>query len=166
MGTRGFVGIKIDNTIRGLYSSYDSYPSDLGSAVAKVIADSLVPIESDYESICNNARNILWINQEEELISKMKHFNSFNLKEEFLPCTLLPKELGLIHPNEVVRKYFTQSQPLVDHSDFLNDKLFCEWAYILDLDEKKFTVHSRYGDWGCSLFSPELEQLVLQLEKV
>ena len=33
MGTRGFVGVKVDNTIKGSYNHFDSYPDGLGQDI-------------------------------------------------------------------------------------------------------------------------------------
>jgi len=179
MSTRGFVGIRLDGVLKGLYSAYDSYPSFLGQRLIEVIKSDLYPVRRQYKAICKNFKATKWITESEYEIIKPDNSLLFGYTKEhnkvwdeypgtelvrissqlgtniikrmetelflsvaLLPCILLPKALGLIHPDAVVREYFAGNRLLVDESDFTKNIDFCEWIYVLDLDSKEFVVTS------------------------
>jgi hypothetical protein len=150
MSTRGLVAIRLNGLLRGVYSRYDSYPSFLGAKVVLSIKDALLPFQSKYKTVlCKNAKKVSWGNED-----------SLSLSPELLPYVLLPRALGLIHPDGAVREYHAKLNHLRDDANFLNDKLFCEWAYILDLDSKQFTMICGDLTTNWPLFDPpSVEQM-------
>jgi hypothetical protein len=136
MGTRGVVGWRLDEEDKVAYNHFDSYPEELG---VKVL---------DYAA--NTPLNVL-----------IAHFNNVKLvKDSDVPT---PEQIKRCHAhNAVNHSVSTQSDDdwycllsnvqgdlqatahlgyMIDYSQFLRDSLFCEWAYIINLDTKKLEVY-------------------------
>ena len=55
----------------------------------------------------------------------------------------------------------TDTVNLHDDSDFALDSLYCEWAYVVDLDENEFHVYQGFNDdpdANCELFHKLLKE--------
>jgi hypothetical protein len=96
MSTRGYVGIRKNETDKGGYNHFDSYPTGLGESVLTFIKDNTIEsLNSIYDRIVmkENAGDV-W------------NYNRNEINESF-----------------------------EEYNDFLFDSLFCEFAYIINLDE-------------------------------
>ncbi len=117
MGTRGFVGFKKDGEIKGWYNHYDSYPEHLGRLVVDKLS-SMTP-------------------------EKRIHFFENVLK---------------IHPVDDKDSYYANHRKIMEHSwahvesfdlqsggDFYKDGLFCEYAYIYNLNTHELELYKGFG---------------------
>jgi hypothetical protein len=139
MGTRGLVGYQLDGKLCALYNHFDSYPDGLGTKVVSCINSFLRPMEDSYETlILKAAQSLDWTSDLDQIVPP--------IKAEELPALLSGRVLGLVCSNKNVRDYYTNPTPLFNEADFLKDPLFCEWAYILDLDKKEFLIRGN-GAW-------------------
>ena len=118
MGTRGLYGYKIDGELKLTYNHGDSYPSYLGSNVIKYIC--LYSIDE----IKQIAKSIEMVNDPDDY-----YYN--NLRKH-------QGDLRAYHRNGVTM--------MIDNRDFIEDALFCEWAYIINLDTLKLEIY-RNGDY-------------------
>ncbi len=116
MGTRGFVGFKKDGEIKGWYNHYDSYPSYMGRLVVEQLS-SMTP-------------------------EKRIHFFENVLK---------------IHPVDDKDSYYANHKKVMDHpwnemesfdlqsgDQFYKDGLFCEYAYIYNLNTHELELYSGF----------------------
>jgi len=121
MGTRGAYGVRIDGVDKVIYNQYDSYPGGLGED----IYGFLRKIQEYYgwRTLISAARNI----KEAEKITKQTDYSWFDA------C-------GGLGPLARV----LQAGCYRDSSTFLLDSLFCEWAYLVNLDEGTFEVYEGF----------------------
>jgi hypothetical protein len=141
MGTRGAAGFRIDGEDKVTYNHWDSYPSSLGNEVAKFLKKF-----SDVEALKEIAKNIVLVDDEtiptDEQISQAKELGLFNgmvgkQQDTDWYCLLRNSQGDL----SVYEKY----KYMIDSHDFLKDSLFCEWAYIINLDTECLEIYKGFN---------------------
>lgn len=129
MGTRGAYGFRIDGTDKITYNHFDSYPDALGLDMAKYVKN-----HTDAE-LAEAARRLIAIEPDSkatpEQIAKYKRFadpgvSSGNLSDWYVllrgaQCNPEAWHRGLDH--------------FSSDGEFMADSLFCEFAYVVNLDE-------------------------------
>ena len=136
MGTRGLYGIRKNGIDKATYNHWDSYPDWLGREVISFCK---------YNSIENLDKFFNLI----ELVDE----NSTPTKEQVEYCTSLGLEDTDLHNRDLYDWYclihnlqgnFNLYQKLIDNHNliymtdyitFIEDSLFCEYAYIINLDD-------------------------------
>lgn len=153
MGTRGAWGFYKDGVTKATYNHLDSYPSCLGQVMKEFC---MVNDPADFEEIFNEL--------------KMVNANDVPSVDDYI-------KLGTYRNNGVnggADEYYdllreTQGEPqcyindpnlkvMIDSGNFLQDSLFCEWAYIINLENNELEIYrgfiksppknSRYYDGG------------------
>lgn len=139
MGTRGAYGFRINSIDKIAYNHWDSYPECLGRNVLKYIDGT--PIEMMKEV----ARNIILVNHNShpspQLIEKYKQYADLNVSNHSYNdwyCLLRKTQGDLFHYNNDLKH-------MVDYHNFLYDSLFCEWAYIINLDQELFEAYRGFN---------------------
>jgi hypothetical protein len=146
MGTRHFIGVISNGKYKiANYGQWDGYPSGQGSAVIKFL--STVNIDTFKEKL-NNCRYIerselrqLYINagDDPENQSGFVSLAVGNRFREMYPS--LSRDTGSDILNIV---YNSDAEvPLWNCEDFLNDELFCEYSYIINLDDGTLRCYMR-----------------------
>lgn len=143
MSTRGYYGIKKKGELKGTYNHCDSYPSGLGidllESIRKISILNRLPILNktfDYIELVDETST-----PTKEQIAKCKSAGLVDLSvsdksEQDWYCLLRNAQGNLsVYINQVV-PYMTNG------NDFFEDTLWCEWAYIIDLDNSTFCVYS------------------------
>jgi hypothetical protein len=120
MSTRGLFGFKHQNQYYGFYNHHDSYPEGLGREMIYFYFDN-----------CGK-ENLLEILTTSVL--KIKKDSS-----EFL-CDLVPD----FSVENAFKFLTTQDCEVNNEIDFLADSLFCEYAYILDFENKQLLCFKGY----------------------
>ncbi len=116
MGTRGAYGFRLNGRDIVTYNHFDSYPSNLGVNILRELH------KSDLDTLNRVARTIKLIPETEEDYWRLRDYQG--KLDALLDGTI----------NE-----------MIDSADFLADSLFCEWAYIINLDENVFEVYKGYN---------------------
>lgn len=141
MSTRGYYGILKKGKLKGTYNHFDSYPSGLGVK----IVEQLNNIEGDKIKKLSEAYNYIKMVKADskpsakakklclELGAYDKLVSNQSIDDWY--CLLRNTQGNILCYVDKVLPY------MINNNDFLEDELFCEWAYILDLDEKKFKVY-------------------------
>ncbi len=135
MGTRGAYGFRIDGKDKVTYNHFDSYPDHLGRSLMDYIAST--PLEMMKEV----AAAIILVDPdskpEPELITKYKIYSDLNVSTRQYDewYCLLRKTQGDLFP------YNNSLRHMADYQAFLSDSLFCEWAYIINLDNQLFETY-------------------------
>lgn len=121
MSTRGFIGFKKDGVVKGWYNHSDSYPDCLGYAILE-------------EAFCK--------------------YDLDTLKEFFTKRLKLVKRNGgggdpvyEAHKSVLSLDWRTDSVELLDDSEFIKDGLYCEYAYVFNLDKpvKELLLFKGFG---------------------
>lgn len=159
IGTRGIVGVIVDKTAKTSYNHYDSYPEGLGTQVLlslRTVAAAKDAREG-WAEITRQARAVRMIKDGPEaekptdadkaaLAEYLDTRVSEGTADDWYALTrhLQGKLLGML-----------QAGYMVDAEDFPRDSLFCEWGYVLNLDEGTFEVYKGFikephddGFWG------------------
>ncbi len=166
MGTRGAFGVRIDNTDKVTYNHFDSYPAHLGvnlldqvkAIINKLGLSGLKQLARELRLVdANSIPSEFDIQRLREYLDTAVSTGSAN--EWYALLRDLHGELGEI---------LTKAKVMIDNSNFLDDSLFCEYAYIFNLDSNELEVyegfqksrpkHSRYkkGPDSSGYYSVEL----------
>ncbi len=137
MSTRGIFGFLVDGETKVTYNHFDSYPSGLGNMIKNFI------IEDKVEEIRKAAKRIKLIpsNYKPTEADKAiyKKYADLSVSEKTLDDVycLMRKLQGDL------QSYINNPDLtlMIDGIDFLNDSLFCEWAYIINLDTEMLEIY-------------------------
>jgi len=143
MGTRGAFGVYVNDETKVSYNHFDSYPEGLGVSIlgelktmletwgeanlkAKAIALRLVdehgiPCQGDIDEYIKFA-NITVGNQ--------TYSDWYCLLRDLQGDLTMTLQVGV----------------MIDSKNFLEDSLFCEWAYIVNLDSRELEVYQGFQD--------------------
>lgn len=138
MSTRGAFGFRINNKDKITYKHMDSYPDDLGREILDFINISTI------EQLSQVAQDIILVDNTQTpskfQIESCKKWSILSTSNENNPdwYCLLRKAQGKLDP------YIQGLNYMMDSSDFLCDSLYCEYAYIIDIDSGFLEVYSGY----------------------
>lgn len=136
MGTRGLYGIRKDGVDKVTYNHFDSYPEYLGMNMIKFCMNhnkdaltglfnkiELVGDENPTEEQKVNCKRNGWF---DDTVSLQTDDNWY--------CLLRDTQGNLECLMQADKAY------MLDNSDFIKDSLFCEYAYIINLDRSVLEV--------------------------
>lgn len=141
MSTRGYFGIKKKGELKGAYNHFDSYASGLGADLVKTInkikkEDRLRVLNETFDYIELVDSNVPPTEEQKEKCKKANvvDLNVSNRSLDDWYCLLRKTQGDLgVYINKVI--------PYMENgNNFIEDALFCEWAYIINLDTNKFEV--------------------------
>lgn len=132
MGTRGLMAFAHDGQIKGTYNHYDSYPSGLGRDVVTWARNA------DFtEAIAKFAR-LQAINEDEkptdEQRAQLAEYTNTNVSTGDDWYATLREAQG--DPGKTLDAGFYS-----EYTEFALDSLFCEWAYVVDLDNRTVEIY-------------------------
>ena len=142
MGTRGAYGFYVDEQTQVTYNHFDSYPDGLGKNLAVQLAALMQ--EHDLPALREMARAVELIDEDvlptkaqQEQLAPYCNLEVNRGRADDWYCLLrgLQGELGQI---------LTDAKVLAPANEFLQDSLFCEWAYIANLDEGLFEIYEGF----------------------
>lgn len=148
MGTRGLFGFRKNKQDKLCYNHYDSYPDGLGIEIMDYI-----------KSHTNEKMNEVY--DDIKLFNNDKPIKDFT-KEEYEEYKHILKEFGIKENLKGINNYDTlndlistsikygrlsfydnkksNERLMCDDNDFIKDSLFCEWAYIINLDTNNLEI--------------------------
>ena len=143
MGTRGAIGFISDKKEYITYNHFDSYPDGLGNDVLNFLNSTRLTVDVMKERV----KEIRLINERkdeptDEDIKKCmlaKTVNTGVSEQSFQDWYCLLREA-----QGKLDKYL-EVGIMPDNHDFLLDSLFCEWAYIINLDTSKLEVYKGFN---------------------
>lgn len=152
MGTRGAVGFVHNDIIKSFYSHFDSYPSYLGDRVLRWVHSAILDNKLDLAAeLVDGLRAVdggaqPTIDQIAELDTNLSRVG-MALSESW--------DKGVSTGNDWY-SMLRGTQGNLDqmlaagfHSDatrFFKDSLFCEWGYVVDLDEQVLEVYRGFQE--------------------
>lgn len=137
MGTRGAFGVIIGEQEKIAYNQYDSYPEGKGVEVLRWIRDADLTVVRD---LAEKAKVVSEDSKPTpEDVKALKPYTNLGVSEQSTDdwyCLVRETQgdLGMI----------LESGYVLDASHFPLDSLFCEWAYIIDLDAGRFEVYKGF----------------------
>lgn len=132
MGTRNLsIVIQKNKTKVAQYCQWDGYPTGNGSAILKFLNREDFNLENFKSKISNISE---YTKEEIEEIDKDLNWekNYSHLSRDVGPDILNRIYEGLIHK-------------VCLSDDFIYDSLFCEWAYVIDLDKDRFEIYKGFN---------------------
>lgn len=143
MGTRNLTAIKVDGDIKvAQYGQWDGYPDGAGLNIMNTIQQVIAQNGVGY--LANNVRNCRVLENDEvvalyEELGIEGEWISFEDAERFKEAhPQLDRDMG----SDIVRFIYNNGPCDISLStDFATDSLFCEWAYIVDLDNEAVEVY-------------------------
>lgn len=148
MGTRSLTCVVLDGKFKvAQYGQFDGYPSGQGKTALEIMRKILN--ENHLERFKEKVRALsqlteaehkqLWIDvgadPNKDYVS-MEIGNAFDEKHPELSRRTAAEILGLVMYRDIARVQLS--------NDFAHDSLFCEWAYVVDLDQGIFEVHKGF----------------------
>jgi len=139
MSTRGAYGFYRGGKEKVTYNHFDSYPTGLGKDVIVFIGDT------SNEELNDISDKIKLVNGNKEATLKQieeckefsdTHVSTGKLTEWYCLLRNAQGELGAFKKG---LKY------MVDGKSFLNDSLYCEWAYIINLDTSVLEIYKGFN---------------------
>lgn len=137
MGTRGLAGFRLNSTDYLQYSHNDSYPNALG----KQFSSRLSKFQAgDLRALVENVRVI-----DQDVVEKEPSPEDWEKYKQFADESLNRKSWYVLLRN-------LQHDPITSieagvillYNSFINDSLFCEWAYIANLDTEKLEIYKGF----------------------
>jgi len=145
MGTRGLMGFRIDGKDKVTYNHFDSYPDGLGESVVQDVKTLLQVLTMD--ELKDKARKIKLV--DEDSVPTPEDF----LKLDLTTRLLVQKNGGLdkswcslLHGLQGELLKTLEAGVMIDSIGFINDSLFCEWAYIVNLDEETLEIYRGFQE--------------------
>ncbi|MFW5962127.1 MAG: hypothetical protein ACOCQR_00750 [bacterium] len=141
MGTRHLTCVRKDGEFKvAQYGQWDGYPEHTGVGILqflqKINRDIFEEKVSQVLLVTEEQLEEMWreVGAEGDLVS-LETSQAFKQKHP---------ELHRDTGHEILQIIYESEKPIMvqDSSEFGNDSLFCEWAYIIDLDNNKLEVHS------------------------
>jgi len=139
IGTRGTYGFYKDGVTKVTYNHWDSYPSSLGDSIKDFL------VNTKREQLDEIFDRIRLVRADEkptsEDIEKLKPFYNGDVNggsEEYY--NFLRETQGDL------KAYvdYPELDVMIDSEDFLQDSLFCEWAYIINLENDTLEIYKGF----------------------
>lgn len=133
MGTRGAFGVLIDGQTKVTYNHWDSYPDGLGQDILDQMIDLFHGRNETLDTVREMARKIEMVTGDTPptaaQIERLAPFTDLSVGERSTSdwyCLLRGLQGDL--------KGSLNGGVMIDSRAFLNDSLFCEYAYVVNLD--------------------------------
>lgn len=133
MGTRGALGFRKNREYKVTYNHYDSYPEELGQNILVFIKNHTIEEMNDIfnkirlvnEDVPPDKETVAWLIE-----------NIDECKEDKLGRLDYTAEwYSLLRGLQGRLDLYAKAGVMIDSQEFLKNNLFCEYAYIIDLDE-------------------------------
>lgn len=136
MSTRGLCGFRKNGQDKLAYNHYDSYPKELGKNVVELCRRT--PVEQFSRAF--DAIELIPVGSEatpEQIAQVGLKWSNYDL-----PIDSPADWRCLLEKAEGKLESYTEGGLtfMIDHSSFIKFSLFCEWAYIINLDTSKLEV--------------------------
>lgn len=148
MGTRNLtMVISGGETKVAQYGQLDGYPGGVGSSILEFLK------KADLDKFKEQLKSINWLTKEQiDTVNATKNWDEIY---PYLSRDAADDVLGAIHYGKMTVRVpgsYTERKEidvsvigLQDASNFGGDSLFCEWAYVIDLDNMKFEVYEGFN---------------------
>jgi len=174
MGTRGSVGFIINKEPKLTYNHFDSYPSGLGELVINYI--KRINKNGNWEEIKQKVASLIKVNEldkpSDEMFEKYKQYSQQVSNGPENDWYALLRDLQGIEWLEELDNI----EHMIFNNDFIKDSLFCEYAYIINLDsmtlefyegfQKKPQIGNKFGEESINGYYPCAKILELSLSEV
>jgi hypothetical protein len=140
MSTRGAIGVRIDGRAKLSYNHSSSYPSWLGERFAREV---LALVERcGVERLREMARAMRPLDEQEPLDEATRRAYRDAIARLGIDAELNGEDgYAALHALQGSLAPSLEAGAFLEYSDFPYSGLFCEWAYVLDLDARTLEIH-------------------------
>lgn len=144
MGTRHLIAAVIDGDFKlAQYGQWDGYPTGQGADILKFLRSN------NLEAFAGRVRNLRWATEDDHrAVSEeagVEHGKQWVTMDESERLAKVAPYFDRGTGSAILDLIQEDLVPCVeDHHDFARNSLFCEWAYVLDLDEGVFEVYQGF----------------------
>lgn len=147
MSTRGIMGFRVGGKDYLTYNHSDSYPSCLGRSMGE-FCKKIRSTPDGIQRIAEKIRKIRLVSDNggkdaptEADVKRLKKHSNMNVSGRSLTewYVLLRALQG--DPQATI-----DAGVMTDDRDFMNDSLFCEWAYVVDFDDQTLEVYQGFQE--------------------
>lgn len=143
MGTRNLTAVFMDGEYRvAQYGQWDGYPEGQGKICLNFLRDKMN--EKRFREQLNNVH----FGNEEELDKLFSEFGAVSGSISMENYERFKKAYPELHrdtASEILQMIQDGNvRVLKNDLDFASDGLFCEWAYVIDLDTRRFEVYTGF----------------------
>lgn len=141
MGTRGGFGVRADGVDKIGYNQFDSYPEGKGVEFLRTLKTLVAEIGMD--GLRQKARDLRVVSDKTpptpEDIERLKPYTNLGVSEQSTQdwYCLTRESHGKLDK-------ILECGYILDSADFMLDSLFCEWAYVANLDTGKLEVYKGF----------------------
>ena len=135
MGTRNLTMVISENKTKvAQYGQWDGYPEGQGKTILKFLK------KCDLNIFKGRLKKVSFIDKKKinELWNEIVTTEIFKSKYLELHRDTGAEILNLIYEGKAFK--------LIDDSKFIQDSLWCEWVYVIDLDKNKFEIYTNYSN--------------------
>lgn len=135
MGTRGVFGFHRNGIDKIMYNHYDSYPSGLGKAVVEFVKKhSVKELNTIFDRIEMISGDQL---PTPEQVKECESYTDLSVSDRSVNdwYCLLRGAQGDLEAYAGGLKY------MIEGANFLEDSLFCEWGYVINLTTKRLEIY-------------------------
>jgi len=136
MGTRGIMGFRVDGTDRLIYNHWDSGPSWLGGNVVKFLRGC------DLDAVREQVRALRDVGGTEPTAEDRKQFAHLTDNRVSTGADWY----ALIRQTQGDPAATLECGVFEGSNSFMADSLFCEYAYVINLDANVFEVYRGFQD--------------------
>jgi hypothetical protein len=140
MGTRGILGFRYKRKDYMTYNHWDSYPSGLGNRVVEWARDH----GGDWDSVKEKVERMVDVSDRQptaEEVKKFSHLADLDVSTND-PC----EWYVLLRHAQGDLDFILEAGVFENQLDFIRDSLFCEWAYIINLDNMTLEIYEGFQD--------------------
>lgn len=138
MGTRGLTGFVLDKQVRMGYQQYDSYPSGVGAVVldfARTLEDST---DERFNATCAAVARLVVVDDQTQPTAEQIGLLADRGILEAESVSSGADWYAWLRSTQGDPQLILNSGFITDSVSFANDSLFCEYAYLIDLDTRTF----------------------------
>lgn len=158
MGTRNLtVVVKDDKVVVAQYGQWDGYPDGAGLGILKILSE-------DLDGLMTGLSNCIEVDEgiRESMMKHAEELAGIDTAPEGFMSGPTSDALAELYPEQHRNTGYTILKMVADSRipiyvsnrfDFAADTLFCEWAYVIDLDNGKFEAHSGHGNGEQGIFA-------------
>jgi hypothetical protein len=141
MGTRGLMGFRLNGVDKLCYNHSDSYPDGLGDDVNAEL--QIILLDFTFTGIVEMVEKIRMVTEDEPVteddITRLKEYHA-----SWASSGAATEWYSLLRNLQGKLRDTLTSGIMLEYGGFINESLFCEWAYIVNLDTRKLEVYKGF----------------------
>ena len=144
MGTRGIIGLVNNDIEKITYNHFDSYPDALGMDVLKWARET--DAKDGWDEVREKATALRLVDEQEHLTAEeaIEHALHTDTSVGGPSTSQTPDWYQALRHLQGNLQGYLDAGVMIDSGTFPLDSLFCEWGYLINLDDSTFEVYQGF----------------------